>query len=1457
MTNYNSIQLFHPIIRTWFNEKFPQSTDIQNNAWAAISEDEHVLVSAPTGSGKTLTAFLWAINQLVSGEWECGKTRVLYISPLKALNNDIHRNLLNPLEEIKKYFETENLEYPDINVMTRSGDTEPSDRNRMLRKPPEILIITPESLNLLLSSPRARFILQDVKTVILDEIHATADSKRGTHLITAVERLTLLSGEFQRIGLSATIKPLEKIAAWVGGYRMERNGDDVKYIPRTVKIIESNQKKEVQIQVQYPALGKHNEDDPFFWQPYVETVKKSAKQNRSTLIFTNNRRFCERLSYLMNEDEEQPISYSHHGSLSRETREVVEQKLKNGELSAIVATSSLEMGIDIGDLDEVLMIQPPWLISSAMQRIGRSGHGVGETSLGTIFAVSGKDLIYGAVISRCVVKKDIEPVNPVEKPLDILMQIIVSMVGIEEWNTNELYDFLRSSSVYHQLSHKEFDLVLSVLEGKYANNRLRHIKPMISYDRIDGTVLGKPNVLHKIYMMGGTIPDRGYYALRHIDTRSRIGELDEEFVWERAKGDTFMFGSQVWRIMEITNSDVIAKPTTEAPSVIPFWKQEESSQPFHLPERVGKFLALANSERKNPEFKQLLVDEYCLDDNAANSLIEYLGHQRDATKKDLPHRNHVLIEHTQMPGGKKDMRNIVIHTFWGSSINKPLAMAFAALWEEEDNGKVQTYANNDSIVITVLHDQSIAEMLHQFPINDLERLLRKKLESSGFFGGLFRQNAGRALMLPRGRRDVRTPLWLHRLRAKELLDATSKFEDFPVLLETWRECLQDQFNLDTLRMLLDEIQSGKIAISEIETVSPSPFCSNVIWRQTNNYVYILDDPYSTQPSNLRYDLIQEIINSPELRPEIPIPLNNQLEVRLQRLMLGYAPTSSQDLLDWVKERLLIPIDEWEKLTVIIGKETGELGDWLSELDEKIIPITHPDTNQKWVMAAENASLLNDIIPCGDLNTKVKQDPLSLSEFLRLWLAYYGVIQSSCLQQLVGITNESLSISLEDLISTEDIVVGLLTENSVETELCDRQNFERLLRLKRRQNEPAITPQPPETLSTLLALHQGLIQPNEETELPDVLEHLLCLSSYAELWEKEFLPARMKQYKAFELDSLMAESGLLWIGTGKEKISFCFPEQLELIQQNLQQEPDIAKFFTDPKGKYELSKLIEDSGLSSAELTKKLWSAVWKGAISNDNMAALRQGIGSKFAVQEVQQNQPARRSGFARWKSSRPFAGNWFLLPNPSEPDDSLDAIERQKEKVRVLLDRFGIIFRDLLTRELPALRWSEVFKALRLMELSGEIAGGYFIDGIMGVQFASMQTIRILQQGVHSDSVYWMCAVDPASLCGIQIEGLPYALPERRAGNHLVYHGNKLVMVSKRLGKELDIMVDIKDEHLSDYFVIFETWMSRAAQPMKSVVIEKINSVRAMGSPYISILKDMFQVTEDYKQVKLRKRFH
>ncbi|MCK5348956.1 MAG: DEAD/DEAH box helicase, partial [Desulfobacula sp.] len=488
-------------------------------------------ITAPTGSGKTLTAFLWSINQLVTGNLPPGVTSVLYVSPLKALNNDIQRNLNQPLREIKSIFEEEKQSFPDIRVLTRSGDTSQADRRKMIRHPPQILITTPESLNLMLSSQSGKGMLYHLSTVILDEIHAVVGNKRGVHLITAVDRLVRLSGEFLRISLSATIKEPEAVARFVGGYRMEGQGPHPRYIKRPVEIIQSNIQKDYKICVRFPE----REEDPAdssIWDSLAKEFKDIVEKNRSTLLFTNGRRLCEKMTYKMNKLSGQPLAYSHHGSLSKQLRQNVEQNLKKGDLKAIVATSSLEMGIDIGDLDEVILIQSPPSVSSAVQRIGRAGHHVNRVSRGTLYSAHPQDLIASAVLAKAVDEQDIEPLHPVLCPLDVLAQILVSMTGLDTWDMDELYSLMKTSYPYRHLPRQQYDLVLNMLAGRYSDTRIRELKPRVSIDRLDNTVQGKKGVLLALYTSGGTIPDRGYFQLRHHETNARIGELDEEYVWE-------------------------------------------------------------------------------------------------------------------------------------------------------------------------------------------------------------------------------------------------------------------------------------------------------------------------------------------------------------------------------------------------------------------------------------------------------------------------------------------------------------------------------------------------------------------------------------------------------------------------------------------------------------------------------------------------------------------------------------------------------------------------------------------------------------------------------------------------------------------------------------------------------------------------------------------------------------
>ena len=695
----NVLSPFHPLIRTWFTERMGTPTEIQTRAWPVIAAGKHALVTAPTGSGKTLTAFLWAINQLVTGAWGGGQTRVLYVSPLKALNNDIRRNLTAPLEELQSRFREAGADFPEICVLTRSGDTPAEERRRMGRRPPEILITTPESLNIMLSSRAGRAMLTGIATVILDEIHAVVGTKRGTHLITAVERLVPLSGEFQRIALSATVKPLSRVAGFVGGYIRSGDARAAHYQKRAVTVIQSRERKRSEIRVSFPPDAREHLVDASWWPVLAEAFRAIIRDNRSTLLFANSRRNAEKVTRLINEGEPQELAYAHHGSLSREIRLAVEERLKNGELKAIVATSSLELGIDIGALDRVILIETPPSIASAIQRIGRSGHGVGGTSRGLLYPTHGHDFLYAAVVARGVAEQDIESILPVESPLDVLAQVIVSMTGIERWDIDELFAFIRTCQPYRKLPRRQFDLVLEMLAGRYADTRLRELKPRISLDRIDNTVHGKEGALRLVYLSGGTIPDRGYYDLRIAETQNKIGELDEEFVWERRVGDTFTLGTQVWRIQKVTHNDVEVVPVDAKPGIFPFWRAEEMNRDFHLSERIMLFLEEVNPRLDTPSLKEELRRDYFLEETAADELISHLKRQRAATGTDLPHRRHLLIEHFDDPLNTADRKQVILHNLWGGRINRPFSLALQAAWEEKYHYHLEIFVNNDCLLL--------------------------------------------------------------------------------------------------------------------------------------------------------------------------------------------------------------------------------------------------------------------------------------------------------------------------------------------------------------------------------------------------------------------------------------------------------------------------------------------------------------------------------------------------------------------------------------------------------------------------------------------------------------------------------------------------------------------------------------------------------------------------------------
>jgi ATP-dependent Lhr-like helicase len=1404
-----------------------------------IARGAHALVSAPTGTGKTLAAFLWGINQLVTGSLRTGKVRILYVSPLKALNNDIQRNLLAPLSALESVFRQAGEALPSIRVLTRSGDTPAGDRRRMLRNPPEILITTPESLNLILSSPNSRLMLDGVATVILDEIHAVAGSKRGTHLVTAVDRLVRLAGEFQRIALSATVKPLSVIADLVGGFTMEKAAQEPVYRKRPVQIVHCPMTKTYELRVEFPA------GDPALASPGEEPVfdalarecRRIIAENRSTLFFVNSRRHAEKLARFINDGLPQPLAWSHHGSLSRELRLVVEQRLKQGELKAIVATSSLELGIDIGALDQVILVQTPFTVASAVQRLGRAGHRVNEPSRGVLFPLHGKDIVDAAVTARCVREQDIDEIAPVVCPLDVLAQVIVSMTSVETWKTGELYDFIRAGFPFQTLPRRHFDLVLDMLSGRYEETRLRDLAAMVSYDRIESTLRAKEGARLRLSISGGTIPDRGYFSMRAADSKALIGELDEEFVWERSLGDTFVFGAQGWRIQKIDHQNVEVVPVPARIGMSPFWKAEERNRDFHISEKIAQALEEWNPRVNDERLAAELEGTHGLAPAAAKAMIGFLARQREATGTDLPHRHHLLVEHTRDPDGKGEGASIVLHTLWGGRVNRPFGLALSAAWEERFGYRPEMIQTNDAILLLLPEAVGAGEILSLVDPGSVERLLRARLEGSGFFGARFRESAGRALLLPRATARKRTPLWLTRQRAKSLFAAVSRYEDFPLLLEAWRTCLRDEFDLTRLRMVLEELEAGIIRVGEVSTPTPSPFCGELLWKQTNTLMYADDAPQGHASTNLRGDLVRELALSSDLRPRIEAGVTAVFQSKLQRTAEGYAPRDSRELLDWVKERVVLPREEWETLLESCVRETGlTREDLLAPLTGKIVEHRFDADGPPCIVAAESLARLRRGVE--------GTDEESLEGVITEWLRFYGPIEPSFVARTFGLPSDRLDALLSDLAEEEQVVLDRLAAGSEQVLLCDRENLEILLRISRARSRPEVRTLPVEVLPLFVARQQGLVhRGTSPDDMKAVWERLFGFPLAVHLWEEEVLPARLEGYTTRWLDGLLAEAGLLWLGCGRRKITFCFEQDVELFLDG-PENADAAAILPGSAGRYSFWDIVDHARKDpagpreSSQIAARLWDLAWTGAVTSDSFAPVRRGIAGGFRAEEPsREGRRVRR--FDRWQAGRPGSGYWFRVHAAGQNDrDALDEEELTRDRIRQVLKRYGVVFREVLEAELPPLRWSRLFRSLRLMEFSGEVVTGRFFDGVHGLQFALPAAWESLAAGQEAeDAVWWLNAADPASLCGVDLPALKGVLPSRLSSTHIVFHGTAVVLVSRRRGRELELRVPPDAPRLSDYLSCIKNLTGRDARPMSAVHVETINGEPALSSPYKNCL--------------------
>ncbi len=1536
------LDLVHPLIARWFRERVGVPTPVQAEAWPAISRGDHVLVTAPTGSGKTLTAFLWALDRLVTGAWPSGRTRVLYVSPLKALNTDIRRNLLLPLSGLDEVFAAAGQSLPEIRVDTRSGDTPPTARRQMLRRPPEILITTPESLNLLLSTRPGREILTSLRTVILDEIHTVVDDKRGVHLITAVDRCVPLSGDFQRIALSATVKPLDVVAEYVGGLRLEPGPRGPRYIPRPVTIVRAGEGKSYDLRVTAPRPepgARVDPDDPF-WPALVPEFRRIIGRNRSSLFFTRSRRMAEHVTLRINAGEERPLAYAHHGSLAKELRLEVENKLKAGDLKAIVATSSLELGIDIGALDEVVLVQSPPSISSGVQRVGRAGHQVGAVSRGTFVPTHDQDFVESAVIARGVRDGDIEEVRPVENALDVLAQVLVSMAGTETVRTDDLYDLIRTSWPYRNLPRSAFDLVLTMLAGRYAHTRVRELRPRLSLDAVDGTAAARKGALLDLFISGGTIPDRGYYHLRHEESGSLIGELDEEFVWEAHLGQTFPFGTQHWTIRRITHNEVFVAPARSAGEKAPFWKGETSHRDPHLSDRIARFLEEADRRLDEPGWTAEIRARFDLDGPAADRIVDYLRRQKQETGRPLPHVGHVLLEHVRSGPDGYPGTQAIVHTIWGGRVNRPFALALDAAWEERFGYRLEVFAGDDAIVLQLPHAAPLDELFLLVGEASLETLLRKRLESSGYFLARFRENAGRALLLTRRRLNERMPFWMSRLRAQKLLQAVMRMPDFPILLETWRTCLRDEFDLDALRRKLAELHAGLIRVSECETPRPSPMARSMTWTQVNQYMYSVYELPSNRRSALKSDLLRELVFTPGLRPAVSPGTIRAFEEKRHRLFPGYAPAPGRDLLDWVKERVTLAAPEWERLLEAVRRDHPDeaSADTVGrEVTGKVVRIRPSGAAADYVCALERvrevvaafgwdgAAIMTISGESVDIESAAPKprngngngdgasadSDAELTDLLGEWLQAFGPRTPEEIAGMLSIDPGRLTLGLEDLRDADALIEGALVKGFEGGQVCDAENFEVLLRMERAAAAPRVEARPAAELPLFLARCQGLTAPpaasGAREETPEertfrAVERLAGLPLPAALWESEILPARVPGYSGAMLDFALRQSDLRWQGDAAGKVRFLFEQDFELMPaaregtegagaEGAEAEeaggaedagrrggparpngPGEAPFagsialgelFGDPSARYDFGTLLRKAANDLSRLEASIWREVWAGRVTNDTFSALRRGLQTDFRVADVIDRQRrsleyAPRRGSLRlsaWRESQAYPGSWLLLPAPREDEEGRDLVEeeeRRKDRVRVLLERYGILFREILLREPPLFRWADVFRTLRIMELSGEVAAGYFFEGIPGPQFMSPAAFRVFREGLPKDAVWWVSAVDPASACGLAVEGLRGVLPKRVEGTHLVFRGAELVLVSQRKGRALTIQAPPDDPRLWEYFDVLRHLLTRDFDPERRVVIETINGEPAPDSPYLAALKRSFEAVADRTQVSL-----
>ncbi|MFK4598558.1 ATP-dependent Lhr-like helicase [Streptomyces pristinaespiralis] len=1475
-----ALDSFSPATRGWFSGAFSAPTAAQEGAWKAIGEGSDVLVVAPTGSGKTLAAFLAALDRLASTPPPAEakkRCRVLYVSPLKALAVDVERNLRSPLTGIRQESVRLGLPEPEVRVGIRSGDTPPAERRSLVTRPPDILITTPESLFLMLTSS-AREALVGVETVILDEVHAVAGTKRGAHLAVSLERLDeLLPRPARRIGLSATVRPVDEVARYLSPQRR-------------VEIVQPVSGKEFDLSVVVPVedlgeLGGSPASDtgdgvaekPSIWPHVEERIADLVQAHRSTIVFANSRRLAERLCNRLNEiayeratgapmPEDGPpaeimaqsgaargapplLARAHHGSVSKEQRALVEEDLKAGRLPAVVATSSLELGIDMGAVDLVVQVESPPSVASGLQRVGRAGHQVGAVSTGVVFPKYRGDLVQAAVVTERMRSGSIESLRIPSNPLDVLAQQLVAMVALDSWQSDDLLALVRRAAPFASLPESAFTAVLDMLAGRYPSDAFAELRPRVVWDRVAGTVTGRPGAQRLAVTSGGTIPDRGLFGvfLAGADPKKgggRVGELDEEMVYESRIGDVFTLGTTSWRIEDITRDRVLVSPAPGVPGRLPFWKGDQLGRPLELGRAVGAFLREVGG--LSPEDGRLRLLAAGLDAWAADNVLAYLDEQRRACGH-VPDDRTILVERFRDELG--DWR-VVIHSPFGAQVHAPWALALGARLAERYGMDAQVMHADDGIVLR-LPDADLMglDLLDQDPVHldasrdgaydneqapvgaadavfdkgEISQIVTDQVGGSALFASRFRECAARALLLPRRSPGKRTPLWQQRQRAAQLLQVASEFGSFPIVLEAVRECLQDVFDVPGLTELMGDIESRRVRLVEVTTPEPSPFARSLLFGYVAQFLYEGDSPLAERRAaalSLDSRLLSELLGQAELRELLDADVLTELERELQWLTEERRIKDVEGVADLL--RVLGPLTEAELV------ERGSDPAWPQELAASRRAIRVRIAGADHWAAVEDAGRLRDALgtalPVGvpEAFTEPVKDPFG--DLLARFARTHGPFTSAQAAARFGLGAAVTDGGLQRLAASGRVVQGEFHPAGIGQEWCDAGVLRRLRRRSLAALRHELEPVPPAALASFLPQwqHLGSSSLRGIDGLARAIEQLQGASVPASALEKLVLPSRVSHYNSTLLDELTTSGEVLWAGAG------ALPGKDGWVSLYL---ADAAPLLLPPPHPLELTALHESvlTALSGGyglffrqiadqvratthpdatdpQLADAVWDLAWSGRLTNDTLAPLRAMLGSGrtagSTAHRARRTVPRGRYGSLS-AAARPasrtgpptVSGRWSLLPASEQ-----DPTHRAHALARTLLDRHGVVTRGAVAAEGVEGGFSAVYRVLSAFEDSGQARRGYVVEGLGAAQFAmdgavdrlrAASTARDRAEGQSAPRAVVLAAADPANAYGAALpwpeppEGAGHK-PGRKAGSLVVLVDGELTLYMERGGKTL-----------------------------------------------------------------------